>query len=169
MATTEANFLLSELENNVPKITEVSGGKHVIIEHKNKRYKVRPMVNAVADRMDRCATKAHLAYGEDESRLLVNMTGNRKLVSKVLSLMLLHSWFRVTFFHGLYWRYLYRFRSQEDMMAILEACYNMNSIGFFFQNLTLIMMNSQMIEKIAKANIINTEVKPEQPAGMMLS
>lgn len=154
MASTTANFALEELEQGNPKTQKLL----------DKVYKLRPMVNGVARRMDRYSTKAHLSYSEDNSQLLWNMTGNRSLVPKCLSLMLLGTWFRVTFFHWVYWRYLNWFYSQQDMYAVLTQCFNTNNIGFFLNNLTLIMANNQLIERTAKANIINTspKQKPEE-------
>lgn len=159
MASTQANYALDELEHGEPKITKLL----------NKTYRLKPMCNAVARRMDKYSTKADMSYSGDASKLMVNMAGNRDLVPKCLSLMLLHGWFKVTFFHWFYWRYLNSFYSQQDMSEVLTKCFEINNIGFFLSNIGLILANNQMIEKMAKANIITTGAIQDVAAGMTSS
>lgn len=150
MASTQAHYALDQLEHGEAQVTKLL----------NKVYKLKPMVNAVARRIDKYSTGADLSYSDDASKLMVNMSTNRKLVPKCLSLMLLHGWFKVTFFHWFYWRYLDRHYSQQDMSVLLTKCFEINNIGFFLSNIGLIFVNNQMIEKIAKANILTTGVVP---------
>jgi len=142
MATTEINYALDELERNASKEEKIG----------NKIYKLKPMTNAISLRMDRYITKAQLSYTEDNRQLIVNMSKNRKLVPKCISLMLLHSFFKVVLFHWIHWRYLHFMYDQEFLGKLLQGCMSRNDIGFFLSNLAYLQANSLMIEQAAKTN-----------------
>ena len=149
MASTQANWLLDRLENN----------KGTKIQALGKIYNVKPMSNSVAERMDRYTTK--VSMGQE---VTIALSDSRRVVPKCLSLMLLHSWFKVTFFHSIYWRYLHRKYSQQEMTQILPKCFEINNLAFFLTNMAYLQANSQMIEKITKVNssTIIQELKSEE-------
>ena len=149
MASTQANWLLDRLENN----------KGTKIQAWGKIYNIKPMCNAVAERMDRYTTKVSMG-----KEMIVTLSDSRRVVPKCLSLMLLHGWFKVTFFHQIYWRYLHRKHSQQEMTEILAKCFEVNSLAFFLTNMAYLQANSQMIEKITKVNssTIIQELKSEE-------
>lgn len=149
MAKTQTNFDLSSLERN--EATRVS--------LRGKVYSIRAMKNAVSEKMDRYIAKANLSYSEDKSKLLVNMSENRKLVPKCLSLMLLGTFLRVKLFHFFYWRYLHIKCSQEEMAPVLNECFEVNNVGFFFQNLASLQGNCQLIERMTMENTISISAK----------
>lgn len=153
MASTEANWLLDRLENN-------KGTKITIL---GKSYNIKPMCNAVAEKMDRYTTKVSMSQC-NESKMMITLSDSRKAVPKSLSLMLLHGWFKVTFFHWAYWRYLHRKYSQQEMNEPLMKCFEINSLAFFLTNMAYLQANSQMTEKITKVNssTIIQELKSEE-------
>lgn len=149
MASTQANWLLDRLENN----------KGTKIIARGKAYNIKPMCNAVAERMDRYTTK--VSMGQEIS---ITLSDSRSVVPKCLSLMLLHGWIKVTFFHWIYWRYIHRTYSQQEMTELLAKCFEVNSLAFFLTNMAYLQANSQMIEKITKVNssTIIQELKLEE-------
>jgi len=146
MITTKDNVRIQRVEQN--EAEPVMLGR--------RRIKVRMMNNAIAERFDRYVAEAEISYSEDRKDLIVNMANNRKLVPKCVSLIVLHSWFKVTFFHWMYWRYLDRHYSQAELGEPLRAGMNMGESMKFFESLVFLQVNSQMIQKATRGIIRNT-------------
>lgn len=142
MITTENNFDIFRIDKNMP--TEIPLGRKMI--------KVRPQTNAVAERMDCYITKAELSLSEDSTQMLVNMSRNRALIPKCLSLIILHSWIKVTLFHWIYWRYLHRRYSMNDMALTLERAQLLSDAGSFFVSTASLQANCRMIQRMSEVN-----------------
>lgn len=140
MASTQTNYLLDRLENNQAE-------KKTLL---NKVYKIKPMSNAVSERVDRYITKVTIENESGESSTMATLSNKRKAIPKCLSLMLLHGFFKVHLFHWIYWRYLHIKYSQQEMSEVLAHCFEVNNYGFFLTNLAYLQANSQMIQRIAK-------------------
>lgn len=151
MVTTETNLRLDDLDKDSG--LEITVGR--------KKYRIKHLKNSVAERLDRYIAKGEVEYSDDKGVLLANMSKNRKLVPKCLSLMILGSFFKVMFFHWIYWRYLHIFKSQAEMQKVLEPAFEMNDVGFFFQNMVSLQANSRMIQKMAKTSTITIARKQD--------
>jgi len=154
MTQTEVNYLLDNLDKNI-------GVSKKLLE---KTYKLKPMGNYVAEKVDRYITESTVEQIEGKAEIKVMIANKRKVVAKCLSLMLLHGFFKVMLFHPIYWRYLHIRYSQQEMSAILPECFKVNNYGFFLTSLAYLQANSQMIQKIATENSITTlqELRSEE-------
>ena len=156
MITTKDNIRLQQIEQNEADTVMLG----------TRQIKIRMMNNAVAERFDRYVAEAEISYSEDRKDLIVNMAKNRTLVPKCVSLIILHSWFKVTFFHWMYWRYLDRHYSQAELGEPLRAGMNMGESLKFFESLVFLQDNSQMIQRATKGIIRNTIAAPKSEPGM---
>lgn len=138
MASTKTNIELDELDRNIAPERFING----------KRYRIRRISNAVAERMDRYVAKSRLSQSEEPGMLMANMAGNRELVPKCLSLMLLGGLLNIHLFHWIHWRYLHNKLSPEEMCELLNEGLQINSIGFFLTSLGYLQTQSRMIAKM---------------------
>lgn len=143
MATTRDNLNLQQIENN--ERIDVMLGK--------KKIKIKRLVNAIAEKFDRYTAEAEISYSE--KGLLVNMSNNRKLVPKCVSLLVLHSWVKVKLFHWIYWRWLHIRYEQAELSPILEAGLGLGEYNWLLRNMLYLQDNSQIIQKTAKGIIRN--------------
>lgn len=150
MITTKDNLRIQKIEQNEAEPIMLG----------TKKVRIRMMNNAVAERFDRYVAEAEISYSEDKKDLIVNMTKNRSLIPKCVSLIILHSWFKVTFFHWMYWRYLDRHYSQAELGEPLRAGMSMGESMKFFESLVFLQDNSQMIQKATRGIIRNTVAAP---------
>ena len=129
---------VSNLDDNVAEEIFLEG----------RKYKIKRITNAIAERLDKYVAKSRISQAEDPNMLIVNMSKNRKLVPKCLSLILLGSYFKVLFFHPFYWRYLHNTLSQEEMQKLLGAGLEINNVGFFLTSLGFLQSQSKMIARM---------------------
>jgi len=151
MITTKDNIRADEVEQNEPTLVRL--GRRMI--------KVRITNNTVARRFDRYTAEAEMSYNEAGTQLTLNMNNNRDLVPKCVSLIILHSWFKVTFFHWIYWRYLDRHYSQAELGEPLQAGLSLGEGRHLLKNLLFLQDNSQMIRKMTQGIIRNTIAAPK--------
>lgn len=150
MRTTKTNLRNQDLEDNAP----------LKVMLRNKEISVRMMNNAVARRFDVYTAKCEISYDEDKKQLFVKMNGNRDLAPKCVSLIILRSWFKVTFFHWIYWRYLDKHYSQVELSIPLKAGLSLGESNALLTNLLCLQDNSQMIQKATQGIIRNTIAAP---------
>lgn len=141
--------LLDEIERNAP------------IEYKigSKTYKMKRVTNYVHGKFSRLVTKAELSYSEDKGTLLVNMENNRKLVPKCLSLIMLHGPLKVMFFHWIHWRYLYLFKTMDEMVIAFNAIKDNMDVGSLFFCLSYLQANNQMQAMMARESTLSIAAK----------
>jgi len=155
MATTKDNLRLDAVERNAPFVFKL--GK--------KTYKIRQMTCAISARRDRLVAQRseELKPSDNPKELLLNLSKNRSLIPKCLSLMILHSWFKVTFFHWIYWRYLYATYEMREMAVVYEQFRNIDDVGFFFQCTEYLQENNRMVKRMSETNTqtIRQELKSE--------
>lgn len=159
MITTKDNLELANIDENKSK--EIYLGE--------KKLRVKRMANSIAKRQDRYVAEAEQSYSEDKKMLIVNMSKNRDLIPKCLSLMILHSWFKVTFFHWIYWRYLSNKYPMEDLSKALKDCAKLNDAGFFFDCMGFLQVNNQMIQKMSEKNMYSIAHDSSLQANMKSS
>lgn len=151
---TKAHIALDNIDKRVPKELVVDG----------KHYAISMMNNAVAERFDRYIAKAEVQYSKDQGLLFLNMSNNRKLVPKCVSLLLLHSWFKVKFFHWWHWRMLHITKTQAHLGKILEEGLSLGESNILLKNLLYLQDNCKMIRMMSETNIRSmiAEQKSEQ-------
>lgn len=151
---TKAHIALDNIDKRVPKELVVDG----------KHYAISMMNNAIAERFDRYIAKAEVQYSKDQGLLLLNMSNNRKLVPKCVSLLLLHSWFKVKFFHWWHWRMLHITKTQTHLGKILEEGLSLGESNILLKNLLYLQDNCKMIRMMSETNIRSmiAEQKSEQ-------
>lgn len=145
MATTKDNLQALDIDRNVKY--EIRLG--------SKIKKIKAMNNAVSERCDELIARAEVSYSEDQKSLIVNMGKNRKLVPKCVSLMILHSWFKVTFFHWIYWRYLHIRYTMPELSQAVKECMGLSDVGPFFNAMAVLAQNSRIIKRMAQTNTFN--------------
>lgn len=153
MITTKDNIILDELDQNKP----------IVIRIRNKKFKIRAMGSAIADRFDRYASAAYVER-EENGNPRFNFSNDRSLACKCVSLMVLHGFLRVTLFHQLHWRVLYKKYNQQEIGAMMDACMQRWDASFFLKNMLCLEQNSRMITRIktqSSASIV-AELKLEQ-------
>jgi len=161
MATTKDNLRLDELERNASQTFKL--GK--------KKYKIKQMTDAVSARRDRLVAQRseELKPADNPKELLLNLSKNRSLIPKCLSLMILHSWFKVTFFHWIYWRYLYATYTMSDMIRIYEQFNKVEDINDFFGFTASLQANNKMIKRMSETNIQTIQQELRSEAATKLS
>lgn len=117
--------------------------------------RIKSMNNAVAEKCDKLVAAAEISYSDDKKDLLINMSKNRKLIPKCLSLMILHSWFRVTFIHWIHWRILHRRYSMSEMSEAVKECMGLSDVSPFYSVLAALQGSSRMIQKMSETNTFN--------------
>ena len=144
MATTKDSLLLDAVERNAAKT--ITLGK--------KKFKIRPMTNAVSARVDRLVAQRseELKPADNPKELLLNLSKNRSLIPKCLSLMILHSWFKVTFFHWFYWRWLHFMYTMEEMAIVYQQFNSVSDINAFFLCSVYLHENNQFIKRMSEVN-----------------
>lgn len=145
MATTKSNIRLDQIENNEP----------LVVRFGNRSVRVRMMTNAVAKRFERYISQCEINYSADAKTRIVNMSENRELVPKCVSLLILHNWIRVKLFHWIYWRILDGNYNQKQMGAVLDAGFSLGEYNEFVKNSLCLQDNNQMSEEMSKATIRN--------------
>lgn len=157
MATTKDSLLLDAVERNAAKI--ITLGK--------KKFKIRPMTNAVSARVDRLVAQRseELKPADNPKELLLNLSKNRSLIPKCLSLMILHSWFKVTFFHWFYWRWLHATYNISEMLDVYQKVNEMNSIQDFFYFSASLQENNQFIRRMSEVNTKTMRQELSSEAG----
>ena len=143
MATTKDNLQIQQIESN----------DHIEVMLGKKKIKIKRLVNAIAEKFDRYTAEAEISYSE--KGLIVNMSNNRKLVPKCVSLLVLHSWIKVKLFHWIYWRWLHIKYEQAELSSVLEAGLSMGEFNWLLKNLVCLQDNSQIIQKATKGIIRN--------------
>jgi hypothetical protein len=144
MATTKDNLLLQQIENNDLVITSLG----------SKKIKIRRLGNSIAAKFDKYTAEAEISY--TENGLLINMSNNRKLVPKCVSLLILHGWLKVHLFHWIYWRYLDIKYTQKELGEPLKGGLSMGEYNGLLTNLVCLQDNSQIIQRATKGLIRNT-------------
>ena len=154
-ATTKDNMALDALEHNKAHIYKMG----------RKAFRIKPMTNAVATRVDRLVAlrSEELRPADNPKELLLNLTKNRTLLPKCLSYMILHGWFKVTFFHWIYWRYLHFTYTTNEMLDVYKEVNEMNSIQSFFTFMASLQETSRLIKRMSETNIqtIRQELRSE--------
>lgn len=154
--TTKDNLSLSAIEGNEPKRFTLG----------SRTYRVYPMTNAVAERADKYIAKrsVELTPTENVGELVLNLSKNRTVIPRYVSLLMLHSWLKVTLFHWIHWRYIHRKYPLAVLSAIYGECSSLNDVGIFFQFTASLQANSRLIKRMSEANtsIIAQELKSEQ-------
>lgn len=156
MATTKDNIRLIEIEKNEPRVIKLGG----------KTYKLKPMTNAVSEMADRYIASRSVELKEAESgkELIVNMSKNRTVIPKYISLLMLHSWLKVKLFHWIHWRYLHAHYPLSTMFELYKEFMNLNDVGDFFQFTASLQENNRLIKRMSETNtqIIRQEHKSDQ-------
>jgi len=154
--TTKDNLSLSAIEGNDPKYFELGG----------RKYRIYPMTNAVAERADKYVAQrsVELTPTDNVGELVLNLSKNRKVLPKYVSLLMLHSWLKVTLFHWIHWRYIHRKYPLSVLAAIYRECSSLNDVGIFFQFTASLQANSRLIKRMSEANtsVIAQELKSEE-------
>lgn len=145
MPTTKDNLRLDQIESN----------DAVLVQFGKRSIKIRMMTNAVASRFERYISKCEIAYSEDAKTRIVNMSANRELVPKCVSLIILHDWIKVKLFHWIYWRILDGKYNQKQMGAVLNAGFGLGEYNEFVKNTLCLQDNNQMSEAMSRATIRN--------------
>lgn len=155
MATTKDNLELDALERNAAFTFKLG----------RKTYKIRQMTCAVSARRDRLVAQRseELKPSDNPKELLLNLSKNRSLIPKCLSLMILHSWFKVTFFHWIHWRYLYAKYTMLEMSAVYKQFDRIDDVSAFFLLTESLMESNRMIKRMSETNIrtIRQELQSE--------
>lgn len=153
--TTRDNIGLDDIEQNASYTFKLG----------NKTYKVRQTTAKVSALRDRLVAERseELKPTDNPKELLLNLSKNRSLIPKCLSLMILHSWFKVTFFHWIYWRYLYATYTINEMMAVYSQFNKVDDIKAFFLLTDYLQENNRMIKRMSETNtrIIRQELRSE--------
>lgn len=144
MATTEDNLRLRALENNEPRLFKI----------RNKELRLHPMTNAVADLADRYVAERYTKLSEstETKELLVNLSKNRTVIPKYVSLLILHSWFKVKFFHWIHWRYIHRKYALSELIAVYKEFSSLNDVSLFFQFTASLQENNRIIKRMSEIN-----------------
>lgn len=155
MATTKDNLALENLENNVAYKFKLG----------RKTYKIRQTTAKVSALRDRLVAlrSEELKPTDNPKELLLNLSKNRSLIPKCLSLMILHSWFKVTFFHWIHWRWLYATYTMREMTAIYEQFNAIDDVNDFFRFTASLQENNRIIKRMSEVNTqtIRQELKSE--------
>ena len=152
MASTKDNLQLQQIENNDLVISQLG----------NKKIKIRRLNNAVAAKFDKYTAEAEISY--TENGLLINMSNNRKLVPKCVSLLILHGWLKVHLFHWIYWRYLNIKYTQKELGEPLIGGLGLGEYNSLLKNILCLQDNSSIIQKVAKGLIRNTVLEQKSEA-----
>ena len=145
MADTKTNVLLDAVDKN----------ESVPVLIRGKVFKIKRMTNAIERRYSRYVADAMLSYSDDTKKLIVNMATNSTLLPKCVSLMILHNWFMVTFFHQIYWRYLDRKYSIHDLRKIYETGQDMGGLRDFFECMASLQANNRLIQRMSETSTAN--------------
>lgn len=145
MATTKDNLQALDIDRNAEY--EIRLG--------SKIKKIKAMNNAVSERCDELIARAEISYSEDKKDLVINMGKNRKLVPKCLSLMILHSWFKVTFFHCIYWRWLHAKYTMSELSEAVKECMGLSDVGPFYSVLDALQGTNRIIQRMSATNTFN--------------
>jgi len=145
-------------EDNV-KIQKIENNETIISNLGNNKVKIKRLNNAIAEKFDRYTAEAEISYAENG--LLINMSNNRKLVPKCVSLLILHSWIKVHLFHWAYWRLLHIKYSQKELGEPLKAGLGLGEYNGLLSNLVYLQDNSQLIQRATKGLIRSTLQEPE--------
>lgn len=151
MATTKDNLLLQDIEQNRKKITMLG----------TKEIKIRRLVNAVAKKFDRYTAEAEMSYKDGE--VLMNMTKNRDLVPKSVSLIILGTKIKVMLFHWIYWRILSNKYDTVELSRVLKDGLDMGEYNGLLVSLAYLQDNSSIIQKATKGII--RSMMEEQNSG----
>ena len=143
MATTKDNLLLEDIEQNRKKVTVLG----------RKEIKIRRLVIGVAKRFDRMTAEAEMSYGNGE--LLMNLSKNRDLIPKAVSLIILGTWLKVTLFHWIYWRILSHKYDSVELSRVLKDGLDMGEHNGLLTALAYLQDNSSIIQKATKGTIRN--------------
>lgn len=145
MISTKDNLKLKHVDDNDYESVIVRG----------KTFKIRRAGNAVSERYDKLVAVNDEKKSDDGNSVVLQMSMNRKNIPQCVSLMVLHSWFRVTFFHWFYWRWLHIKYTQEEFAILLEACQKMSDHAFFFRNSLYLETASSLIKKMTRASSLS--------------
>jgi hypothetical protein len=143
MATTKDKMLLQDIEQNRKKVTILG----------TKEIKIRRLVNAVAKKFDRYTAEAEMSYKDGE--VLLNMTKNRNLIPKSVSLIILGSWLRVSLFHWIHWRILDKKYDTVELSRVLKDGLDMGEYNGLLISLAYLQDNSSIIQKATRGIIRN--------------
>lgn len=143
MATTKDNLLLQDIEQNRKKVTVLG----------TKEIKIRRLVNAVAKKFDQYTAEAEMSYKDGE--VLMNMTKNRDLVPKSVSLIILGTKIKVMLFHWIHWRILSNKYDTVELSRVLKDGLDMGEYNGLLISLAYLQDNSQIIQKATKGIIRN--------------
>lgn len=156
MATTKDRIKLIEIEKNEPRVIKLG----------EKTYKLKPMTNAVSEMADRYIAErsVELKEAENGKELIVNMSKNRTVIPKYISLLMLHSWLKVKLFHWIHWRYLHAKYPLSIMFEIYKEFMDLNDVSVFFQFTASLQENNRLIKRMSETNTqtIRQEHKSDQ-------
>lgn len=132
-----------------------------------KKYKVKRLKNWTADRISYEIAKKNgtlVSEGDDISDILNSMKASGDLCSKVISLAILGSWWKIKLFHPIFWRYISRATTQSDQHRALSAVIDKLELRFFFLNMILLENMNQLRMKLARmeAQQYQAELESEQ-------
>lgn len=157
MATTKDNLLLEDIERNRKKVVMLG----------DKQIKIRRLVNAVAKRFDRLTAEAEISYKDGE--LILNMGRNRDLIAKSASLVMLGSWFKVTFFHWIHWRIINAKYSTQELGGVIKEGLDMGEYRDCLDALLCLQDNSSIIKRMATETIRNIMAEQRSAEGAQSS
>lgn len=142
------------------KLNNISEDNPFIVQLGKNTYKCNYLRSGVADKITTILLKAKAIDDKaGVTQLMSAMRENSKLAPKVVSLMILGTYFKVKFFHAIFWRYLYWKYSSKDFSFVLKTLIESLSLDFFLSNTYLM---SQMITTKQKRLIRNVEQSVRQ-------
>lgn len=133
--------------------------------------KDKAKAEAWLEELDKNKKKRIGQYNYGKCHLLVNkirqsedIVEHRKMVAKYVAYLSLGNVLWACLFHWIYWRYLYGFKTQEDMQEVLEKILGDDNkeAGTFFASLGWIQANHSLIVRGTKqVSSMNTEAKQD--------
>lgn len=143
-------------------IEDIDRGTRITLGRKT--VKVKPMSNFVAGKADRLILATEGSYDPEGKVLQLGMDGNRKLMPKYMAYVILRGWLKVKLFHWIYWRWLDRKYTAEELFRAMEEAMKLNDLAPFYHGLVSLQMSIRMKKTMAKAIITPTSPKQDSEA-----
>jgi len=147
----KAQELQYNIDNDIP--TSVKLGK--------KTFKVRDLKSWTGSKLSVLIAKKNQLLGEENTVDTLKAVNN--LSSKVLSISILGSKWRVLFLHWFFWRYIRDNFTEKEIGEALTQIVDKLQLGFFLQNIVLIESLNQLRIHLTKEEALSYQA--EQLSG----
>lgn len=146
-----------EIDNDIPFVVILG----------SQKYRVRRLKDWTANRISYEIAKKNgtlVSEGDDICAILNSMKSSGDLCSKIISLAVLGSWWKIKLFHPIFWRYISRIATQSDLNKSLSTIIDKLELRFFFLNMILLENMNQLRMKLARmeAQQYQAELESEQ-------